>query len=77
MKMHMIKARDLPDLWFQAVHDILDHGCRFNQASQVDTHVIDDKDGRARSNDQVLTEVAVEMIVRLVWQKTVDLKIVA
>ena len=26
---HFIKARDLPDLWFQAVHDILDHGRRF------------------------------------------------
>jgi len=25
----MIKARDLPDLWFQAVHDILDKGKRF------------------------------------------------
>jgi thymidylate synthase len=25
----MIKSRDLPDLWFQAVHDILDHGRRF------------------------------------------------
>jgi thymidylate synthase len=25
----MITARDLPDLWFQAVHDILDHGRRF------------------------------------------------
>ena len=29
MKIHMIKARDLPDLWFQAVHDILDSGRRF------------------------------------------------
>ncbi len=29
MKIHHIKARDLPDLWFQAVHDILDHGRRF------------------------------------------------
>jgi len=26
---HKIQARDLPDLWFQAVHDILDHGRRF------------------------------------------------
>ena len=25
----MVNARDLPDLWFQAVHDILDHGRRF------------------------------------------------
>jgi thymidylate synthase len=24
-----MEARDLPDLWFQAVHDILDHGRRF------------------------------------------------
>jgi thymidylate synthase len=24
-----IKARDLPDLWFQAIHDILDNGRRF------------------------------------------------
>jgi len=30
MNIHMIKARDLPDLWFQAVHDILDDGRRFN-----------------------------------------------
>ena len=30
MKIHMIRSRDLPDLWFQAVHDILDHGRRFN-----------------------------------------------
>lgn len=30
MKIHMIKARDLPDLWFQAVHDILDNGRRFS-----------------------------------------------
>ncbi len=30
MNIHRIKARDLPDLWFQAVHDILDHGKRFN-----------------------------------------------
>jgi thymidylate synthase len=29
MKIHRIQARDLPDLWFQAVHDILDHGRRF------------------------------------------------
>jgi len=29
MKIHSIDARDLPDLWFQAVHDILDHGRRF------------------------------------------------
>lgn len=29
MKIHKINARDLPDLWFQAVHDILDHGRRF------------------------------------------------
>lgn len=26
---HFIVARDLPDLWFQAVHDILDKGRRF------------------------------------------------
>jgi len=30
MNIHRVKARDLPDLWFQAVHDILDHGKRFN-----------------------------------------------
>ena len=29
MDIHSIHARDLPDLWFQAVHDILDHGRRF------------------------------------------------
>lgn len=29
MRLHNIKARDLPDLWFQAVNDILDHGRRF------------------------------------------------
>ena len=29
MHVHSIVARDLPDLWFQAVHDILDHGRRF------------------------------------------------
>ena len=29
MKIHQINARDLPDLWFQAVNDILDHGERF------------------------------------------------
>jgi thymidylate synthase len=29
MYVHSIVARDLPDLWFQAVHDILDHGRRF------------------------------------------------
>ena len=29
MKIHQIKARDLPDLWFQAVHDILEKGTRF------------------------------------------------
>ena len=29
MNIHHIEARDLPDLWFQAVHDILDHGQRF------------------------------------------------
>ena len=29
MKIHSILARDLPDLWFQAVHDILDNGRRF------------------------------------------------
>ena len=29
MKMHSVSARDLPDLWFQAVHDILDYGRRF------------------------------------------------
>ena len=29
MKIHKITARDLPDLWFQAVHDILDKGRKF------------------------------------------------
>jgi len=29
LAIHRIEARDLPDLWFQAVHDILDHGRRF------------------------------------------------
>ena len=29
MNIHRITARDLPDLWFQAVHDILDLGKRF------------------------------------------------
>jgi thymidylate synthase len=29
MNIHKIEARDLPDLWFQAVNDILDHGRRF------------------------------------------------
>ena len=29
MYMHKIIARDLPDLWFQAVSDILEHGRRF------------------------------------------------
>ncbi len=29
MKIHTIEARDLPDLWFQAVHDVLDNGRRF------------------------------------------------
>jgi len=29
VNIHMITARDLPDLWFQAVHDILDNGRRF------------------------------------------------
>jgi thymidylate synthase len=29
MYIHQIEARDLPDLWFLAVNDILDHGSRF------------------------------------------------
>jgi len=29
MNIHKIDARDLPDLWFQAVHNILDNGRRF------------------------------------------------
>jgi thymidylate synthase len=29
LNIHHINARDLPDLWFQAVHDILDVGRRF------------------------------------------------
>ena len=29
MKIHQIEARDLPDMWFQAVHDILDNGKKF------------------------------------------------
>ncbi len=29
MHIHQINARDLPDLWFQAVHDILDSGKKF------------------------------------------------
>ena len=29
MNIHRVVARDLPDLWFQAVHDILDIGRRF------------------------------------------------
>lgn len=29
LKIHKIEARDLPDLWFQAVYDILDHGRKF------------------------------------------------
>jgi thymidylate synthase len=29
MNIHKIEARDLPDLWFQAVNDVLDHGRRF------------------------------------------------
>lgn len=29
MHIHFIEARDLPDLWFQAIHDVLDKGRRF------------------------------------------------
>lgn len=29
LKIHQIEARDLPDIWFQAVHDILDNGKKF------------------------------------------------
>lgn len=29
LNIHKVVARDLPDLWFQAVHDILDNGQRF------------------------------------------------
>jgi len=29
MYLHKIEARDLPDLWFQTVYDILEHGRRF------------------------------------------------
>jgi len=29
LKTHFITAKDLPDLWFQAVYDILDHGRSF------------------------------------------------
>jgi len=29
MYIHKVESRDLPDLWFQAVHDIFDHGKRF------------------------------------------------
>jgi thymidylate synthase len=29
MNIHKVEARDLPDLWFQAVHNILDEGERF------------------------------------------------
>lgn len=29
MLIHKIEARDLPDLWFQAIHDVLDKGRRF------------------------------------------------
>lgn len=29
MRIQVVKARDLPDLWFQAVYDILDNGHRF------------------------------------------------
>lgn len=29
LNIHKIQARDLPDLWFQAVHDILEQGRRF------------------------------------------------
>lgn len=29
LKLHTIIARDIPDLWFQSVHDILDYGSRF------------------------------------------------
>ena len=29
MYIHKIQARDLPDLWFQAIYDILEHGRRF------------------------------------------------
>ncbi len=29
LKPVLIEARDLPDLWFQAVHNIIDHGRRF------------------------------------------------
>ena len=29
MNIHKIVARDLPDLWFQAVHDVFEHGRRF------------------------------------------------
>lgn len=28
MDIHMIEARDLPDLWFQAIHDVLEKGSR-------------------------------------------------
>jgi thymidylate synthase len=29
LKRHVVEARDLPDLWFQAIHDIFEHGRRF------------------------------------------------
>ncbi len=29
MYIHQVESRDLPDLWFQAIHDIFDHGRRF------------------------------------------------
>jgi thymidylate synthase len=30
LRIHKIEARDLPDLWFQAIYDILNHGRRFS-----------------------------------------------
>lgn len=29
LNIHKVEARDLPDLWFQVIHDILDNGRRF------------------------------------------------
>jgi len=29
MKIHKIEARDLPDLWFRAIYDLLEHGNKF------------------------------------------------
>lgn len=54
-----------------------DNGGGFDEGAKFEAHFVDDKKGGAGADDEVFTEVAVEVVVRFVGEEAVDPKVVA